>query len=183
MGAIIAEVINWRDIKLSTYLPFPCLITRPCREVHIPILAGIGVESAETSYAMPQPSQCALTQNFDRVVRKGDKQEKQLKLFAEQLGIFVDRAITGTLEPYKNLHACIYDMEARVIDRLKDLTVPDLLRVEEEMRIEEMRARVGGASSSSAPRVEGHVTRATVSLESQTLVTLSPATGDAHKIL
>ncbi|MCD7458755.1 hypothetical protein HAX54_039056 [Datura stramonium] len=33
---------------------------------------------------------------------------------------------------------------------------------------------VGGASSSSTPLVEGHITRATVSLESQTLVTSPP---------
>ncbi|MCD7457018.1 hypothetical protein HAX54_033913 [Datura stramonium] len=39
-----------------------------------------------------------------------------------------------------------------------------------------MLARVGGASSSSAPRVEGHVTRATIDSESMTLIITPPAT-------
>ncbi|MCD9646280.1 hypothetical protein HAX54_036001, partial [Datura stramonium] len=39
-----------------------------------------------------------------------------------------------------------------------------------------MRARIGGASFSLAPRVEGHVIGSTVSSESQTLITPPQAT-------
>ncbi|MCD9642242.1 hypothetical protein HAX54_028933 [Datura stramonium] len=114
---------------------------------------------------MPRSSEYAFTPaNFARVVRKADRQDKQLKLFAEQLGSFVDRAIIATLEPYKNLDACMDDMEVRerqppefLIDKFEesedDAHLIDLLgKVEEEMRIEEMRARVGGASSSLEPQ-------------------------------
>ncbi|MCE3215655.1 hypothetical protein HAX54_003127 [Datura stramonium] len=44
MVTIIADQINWRPVKLSTSLPFPCLITRLCREEHVPILVGIDVD-------------------------------------------------------------------------------------------------------------------------------------------
>ncbi|MCD7451263.1 hypothetical protein HAX54_010478 [Datura stramonium] len=151
-------------------------------------------------------------------------------MFAEQLGLFVDRAITVALAPYKHLHAHMEDMEARVNDRLKDLTVPELVRFAVELKKaqndilklqqewqpqefslvdfeeseddapfidllgeqpkekaelkeapkqsrveEEMRAKVGGTSSSSAPPVERHVTGATIHSESTTLATLPPA--------
>ncbi|MCD7462477.1 hypothetical protein HAX54_048616 [Datura stramonium] len=166
IGAIIIEEMNCRVVKLSTSLPFPCLITRLCREAYVPILTGIDVEtyvtknqnarametstepagvategklvyqvspihtftpstssaantqsegeSDETSSAMSRSSQYAFTLvNFSRVVRKADRQDKQLKLFVEQLGPFVDRAITTALEPYKHLHARMDEMEAR----------------------------------------------------------------------
>ncbi|MCE3049759.1 hypothetical protein HAX54_045735 [Datura stramonium] len=48
IGAIITEKMNCRAVKLSTSLPFPCLITRLCREAHVPILAGIDVETYAT---------------------------------------------------------------------------------------------------------------------------------------
>ncbi|MCE3214674.1 hypothetical protein HAX54_053030 [Datura stramonium] len=48
-----------------------------------------GLQSAETLSTMPQSSQHAFTPaNFARVVKKADKQEKQLKLFADQLVLF-----------------------------------------------------------------------------------------------
>ncbi|MCE3050706.1 hypothetical protein HAX54_047913 [Datura stramonium] len=49
MGVIIAKEINWRVVKLSTSLPFPCLITQLCREAHVPILAGKDVETYATN--------------------------------------------------------------------------------------------------------------------------------------
>ncbi|MCD7448188.1 hypothetical protein HAX54_039144 [Datura stramonium] len=97
MGDIITEDMNYRVVKLSTSLPFPCLITRLCREAHVPILVGIDVETYAT-------------------------------------------------------------------------------KVEEEMCIKEMRARVGGSSSISASRVDRYVTRATIHLESATLITSPLAT-------
>ncbi|MCD9640698.1 hypothetical protein HAX54_026151 [Datura stramonium] len=155
MVEIIIEDMNCREVKFSTSLPFPCLITRLCKEAHVPIFAGIDVEtyatkkydlekskdesryelklhkqipkvfepnaatqpkgeSIETSSTMPQSSQYAFTlANFARVIKKADRQDRQLKLFAEQLGLFVNRAITAALEPYKHLHARMGDMEAR----------------------------------------------------------------------
>ncbi|MCD7460815.1 hypothetical protein HAX54_044494 [Datura stramonium] len=71
----------------------------------------------------------------------------------------------------QHLPALMDDMEARVNDRIKGLTMPELARAEEEMR-----SRVGGASFSSTPRVEGYITWAIVSLEFSTLITLPPAT-------
>ncbi|MCE5166625.1 hypothetical protein HAX54_022810 [Datura stramonium] len=68
------------------------------------------------------------------MVRKADIQDKQLKLFVEQLGPFVDRAIKTALEPYKHLHAYMDDMEENVNDKLKDLTVPELERVAVELK-------------------------------------------------
>ncbi|MCE2055075.1 hypothetical protein HAX54_041893 [Datura stramonium] len=180
MGVIITEEMNYREVKLSTSLHFPCLITQLCREAHVPILVGIDVEtyatkkydlekskdesiyelnlqklilevfgpsgqntmktetstestreatrgklvyqaapihtftmstsgvtvtqpkgeSTETFSSMPQSLQYA----FTRVFRKADRQDKQLNLFDEQQGLFIDRAITATLEPYKHLH-------------------------------------------------------------------------------
>ncbi|MCD9638040.1 hypothetical protein HAX54_021706 [Datura stramonium] len=215
MEEIITQDMNFRAVKLSTSFPFPCLITRLCREAHVPIFAGIDVEiyatknydlekskdepiyelklhepipevfepigqnaratkastkpakeaiggelvcraspihtfipstsdaamtqperqSAETSSSMPRPSPYAFTPaNFSRVVRKADIQDKQLKLFAEQLGPFVNRVITDSLEPYEHLHARMDDMEVRVNDRLKDLTVLELSRVVAELK-------------------------------------------------
>ncbi|MCD9642241.1 hypothetical protein HAX54_028932 [Datura stramonium] len=49
MGAIIIEEINCRAMKLSTSLPFPCLITRLYREAHVPVLAGIDMETYATN--------------------------------------------------------------------------------------------------------------------------------------
>ncbi|MCD7471994.1 hypothetical protein HAX54_012816 [Datura stramonium] len=57
-----------------------------------------------------------------------------MKLFAEQLGLFVDRAIIASLEPYKSVHARIDAMEVTVNDRIKDLTVPDLARFAVELK-------------------------------------------------
>ncbi|MCD9646102.1 hypothetical protein HAX54_035629 [Datura stramonium] len=48
MGAIITKEINWRAVKLSTSLPFQCLITRLCREAHVPILVEIDVKAYST---------------------------------------------------------------------------------------------------------------------------------------
>ncbi|MCE3216869.1 hypothetical protein HAX54_008782 [Datura stramonium] len=60
--------------------------------------------------------------------------EKQLKLFAEQLGTFVNRAIISSLELYVRLHARIDDMEAQMNDRLKDIIVPDLAKFATELK-------------------------------------------------
>ncbi|MCE3051429.1 hypothetical protein HAX54_049815 [Datura stramonium] len=133
--------------SLMSGLPFNMGL---CREAHVPILAGIDVEtyatknafitqpkgeSAETSSFMLRSSQYVFTQEiFAQVVRKVDRQDKQLKLFAEQLGPFVNQAITTTLEPYKHLHVHMTDMEFRVNDRLKDLIVPELARVAIELK-------------------------------------------------
>ncbi|MCE3051869.1 hypothetical protein HAX54_051087 [Datura stramonium] len=46
--AIIFENFNWRVVKLSMSLPFPCLITHLCREAHVPILVGIDGETNAT---------------------------------------------------------------------------------------------------------------------------------------
>ncbi|MCD7459801.1 hypothetical protein HAX54_041999 [Datura stramonium] len=69
-----------------------------------------------------------------RAVKKADKQDKQLKLFAEQLGLFINRSVTTYLEPYKHFHARMDDMEARVNDRLKDLTLLESARVAVELK-------------------------------------------------
>ncbi|MCD7469132.1 hypothetical protein HAX54_007949, partial [Datura stramonium] len=107
-----------------------------------------GAESVETSFMVHPPSWYAFTPvNFAKVAQKADRREKQLKLFVVQLGTFVDRAIKVDLESYKNLHARLDDMEARVNEKLKDLTM-----------------------------VEGHATDATVSSESETLITPPPST-------
>ncbi|MCD7446256.1 hypothetical protein HAX54_048454 [Datura stramonium] len=89
------------DLKLHKQIP----------EVFRTIAATqLGVESAEMPSVMSRSSQYAFTlENFASMVRKVDRQVKQLKLFAEQLGLFVDRAITASLEPYKNLHARMDD--------------------------------------------------------------------------
>ncbi|MCD9558927.1 hypothetical protein HAX54_016620, partial [Datura stramonium] len=97
------------------------------QEVHVPILAGIDVQTYATKkydleksknesiYDMkihkPFPEYAFIQANFARVVRKVE--DKQLKLFAEKLGHFVHRAITTASEPYKNLHAWMYYMDVR----------------------------------------------------------------------
>ncbi|MCE2056138.1 hypothetical protein HAX54_044106 [Datura stramonium] len=45
IGVVIADEIKSQATTLSTSLPFPCLITRLCREAHVPILAGIDIET------------------------------------------------------------------------------------------------------------------------------------------
>ncbi|MCD7469274.1 hypothetical protein HAX54_008200 [Datura stramonium] len=53
--------------------------------------------------------------------------EAYVPILAEiDLGTFVDRAIVVALAPYEFLHDWIDNMEARVNERLKDLTMPDL---------------------------------------------------------
>ncbi|MCD7473210.1 hypothetical protein HAX54_014867 [Datura stramonium] len=123
------------------------------------------MESAETSSFMPQSS-----------------------------WIFVDRAIIDALELYKNLHARIDDMEARVNDRMKSLTMPDLARFEDSEEdvpfiylFGEQPKETGKFPRDSAgdgakshkkkhkKEIEAHATGATVSLESQTLITQPPA--------
>ncbi|MCD9646703.1 hypothetical protein HAX54_036761 [Datura stramonium] len=174
---------------------------------------------------LQQSSQYAfMPANFAKLVRKVDRNVKQMKLFVEQLGTFVDRAIEVALASCVSLHAHIDDMEARVNERLKDLTVPDLAkfvaklkkpkaarkfpregdedevksqkkkhrkrkqervdfledqrlsRPEEDMRLKEMRAYVGGASSSLTPRSIEQMMSFATSLESQTLLTPSTTT-------
>ncbi|MCE0481884.1 hypothetical protein HAX54_040062 [Datura stramonium] len=122
MGEIIAEEINCRVMKLSISLPFPCLITQLCREAHVPILARIDVEIYATK-------KYDLEKYMDKT-----RQEKQLKLFAKQLGTFVDRSIKVVLNPYKNLHASIDNMEAWLNDRLKELTMLDLTSFAAELK-------------------------------------------------
>ncbi|MCD9639397.1 hypothetical protein HAX54_023840 [Datura stramonium] len=150
MGVIIVNEINSRAMKLSTSLPFPCLIIRLCREAHLPIRARIDFETLATKkydlekskdeirygLKLRKPvTEYALTPaNFAKRVRKADIHEKQLKLFAEQLRTFVDRAITADLEPYVSLHACIDDMEAQINDRLKDLSMLDLAKFAAELK-------------------------------------------------
>ncbi|MCD7466418.1 hypothetical protein HAX54_003115 [Datura stramonium] len=134
--------------------------------------------------------------NLAKLVRRADKLEKRINLLVEQLGTFMYRAILDALEPYNNLHAQIDDMEARLNKRLKDLTAPDLakfavelkkaqddilkLQIEEDMRLEEMQAHVGGASSFLAPRAIGQAIGVVASSESQTLLTPSPASKVVH---
>ncbi|MCD7471993.1 hypothetical protein HAX54_012815 [Datura stramonium] len=48
IGALIVEEMHWRAVRLSTSFPFPCLITRLCNEAHVPILAGVDVETYAT---------------------------------------------------------------------------------------------------------------------------------------
>ncbi|MCD7462421.1 hypothetical protein HAX54_048514 [Datura stramonium] len=128
------------------------------------------------------------------------KDETRYNLKLHKLVIKVLRSggqgIAIALELYESLHTCIDDMEAWVNEILKDLTMPDkfvvelkkaqdyiaklqqkrLFIVEEEIILEEMRARFGGAYSCLAPIAEVHAIGATVSSELQTLITPLPAT-------
>ncbi|MCE3216078.1 hypothetical protein HAX54_004741 [Datura stramonium] len=141
---IIEDEMRARETKFSISYPFPCLVTRLCKEAHVQILVGIdvdmienkkhdlekskdeirhnlqlhktelacfstplststpstysvaaaaqGVESTKTSSAALQDSQYAFTPaNFAKLVKRADRHKKQNKLFAEQLGSFVDR--------------------------------------------------------------------------------------------
>ncbi|MCD7458838.1 hypothetical protein HAX54_039364, partial [Datura stramonium] len=55
----------------------------------------LGVDSAEMLSSMPQFSKYAFTPtNLARVFKNADRQEPQIKVLAEQLGLFVDSAIT-----------------------------------------------------------------------------------------
>ncbi|MCD7470064.1 hypothetical protein HAX54_009632 [Datura stramonium] len=81
-----------------------------------------GVESTETLSAAPQTLYYAFTpSNFVKLVKREDRHEKQMKLFAEQLETFMNRDSAAALAPHKSLHARIDDMEAQVNERLKDL--------------------------------------------------------------
>ncbi|MCD9639400.1 hypothetical protein HAX54_023912 [Datura stramonium] len=118
----------------------------------------LGVESAEASSAMPQSSEYAfIPANFTKVVRKENIQEKHLKVFAKLLDLFADRAITAALEPYKNLHACIDDMEVRANDRLKDLTIQYLVRSGAGMMVGPKAHQLGDRPSPAASCSEGKV--------------------------
>ncbi|MCD9638112.1 hypothetical protein HAX54_021843 [Datura stramonium] len=119
--------------KLPTSTPSTSVATK----------AQQGAEPVQTSSMVHPPLWYAFTLvNSAKVVKKADRREKQLKLFVVQLGTFVDIAVKADFYSYKNLHARLDDMEARVNDKLKDHTMSDL------------------------ERVEGHATDATVSSES-----------------
>ncbi|MCD9638924.1 hypothetical protein HAX54_023099 [Datura stramonium] len=106
---------------------------RVAKENIDPAGAAIGTKfvghAAEIPTATPSTSA-----NFSKMLRKEYIHEKQLKLFAEQLGTFVDRAITTSLDSYVSLHSRIDDMETPVNDRLKDLTVLDLAKFAVEFK-------------------------------------------------
>ncbi|MCD7455029.1 hypothetical protein HAX54_026812 [Datura stramonium] len=171
IGAIIGEVINYRVVKLSTSLPFPCLFTRLYREAHVPILARIDVETHATKkYDLKKSKdesiyKLKLHKPIPKVFGPSGQNARATETSTELVGEatereLVDQAITSALELYKHLHAHMDDMEARVNDRLKDLIVPKLQGLQ-----------VSGASSSSAPPVERHVTGATIHSESTALAT------------
>ncbi|MCE3216533.1 hypothetical protein HAX54_006791 [Datura stramonium] len=50
MGAIITDEMMWRVMRLSLLVLFPWVITRVCREAHVPILAGTNVETYGTKW-------------------------------------------------------------------------------------------------------------------------------------
>ncbi|MCD7468160.1 hypothetical protein HAX54_006110 [Datura stramonium] len=91
------------------------LSTWLCRQAHVPILAGIDVDTY-------------VIKKYD-LEKSKDESRYDLKLHKTICDVRVqwsnckDRAIIAALELYKNLHARVDDMEVRVNDRLKDLTV------------------------------------------------------------
>ncbi|MCD7462398.1 hypothetical protein HAX54_048417 [Datura stramonium] len=135
-----------------------------------------GKESTETSSTAPQTSHYAFTPS----------------IFAEKLGSFVDRAILATLVPYESLHARIDDMEEqeRLPQAFPILTIEELdeeepfinllgkypKTLEEDLSLEELQAHISGASSSSVARVADQTCGAMISSDSQTFITLPPAT-------
>ncbi|MCE3049226.1 hypothetical protein HAX54_044418 [Datura stramonium] len=145
MGVIIADGMNSRAVKLSTSLPFQCLITQLCREAHVLILAGIDVE-------IPATKKYDLEKSKDKIryllklhklvieVFRSSGQSARVAYATttplEQLQgwSLLAIAITATSESYAILHTHINDMEAQANDRLKDLTVPDLAKFIAELK-------------------------------------------------
>ncbi|MCD7446130.1 hypothetical protein HAX54_041515, partial [Datura stramonium] len=77
--------------------------------------------------SVPKSSQYASTPtNFARTLRRENRHEKQMKLFIEYLGTFIDTATIATLALYVNLHARIDDMEVGENEGLKDLIIKDI---------------------------------------------------------
>ncbi|KAG5605588.1 hypothetical protein H5410_027080, partial [Solanum commersonii] len=70
-------------------------------------------EATNTTSSLLQVLAYELTPtNFSRLSKWVDKHKKKLKLLAEQLGPFVDRALPKALYPYSNMHARMNAMEA-----------------------------------------------------------------------
>ncbi|MCD9641970.1 hypothetical protein HAX54_028529 [Datura stramonium] len=66
--------------------------------------------------------------NIAKLFRKADRHEKQMKLFADQLGTFVDRAIVATLAPYESM----FDMfnAARLPPHYEELKAITMVKTE-----------------------------------------------------
>ncbi|MCE2055320.1 hypothetical protein HAX54_042411 [Datura stramonium] len=128
MGVIITKEMMWRAVRLSTSLSFPCLITQPCREAHVPILSSIDVET----YSIKR---CDLEKSKDES-RYDLKLHKQIPEVISPSGL-IARATKASIK----------------------------------LAGEATGAEVGGASSNSAPQVEGHVIGSKIHLDSTTLVT------------
>ncbi|MCE5165754.1 hypothetical protein HAX54_012052 [Datura stramonium] len=125
------------------------------REAHVPILAGIDMEL----YA---------TKKYD-LEKSNDKSRYDLRLYKLILEVFrssgqTARTTETTDPPGEATRAELFFHVAPI-----PTSTPSAYE-------EDMRARVGGASSSLAPQVKDHVIEATVSSESQTLITPPPAT-------
>ncbi|MCE3214829.1 hypothetical protein HAX54_053454 [Datura stramonium] len=145
-------------------------------------LAEAGVESAETSSVVHQPSQYAFIQvNFAKVVNDRLKvlivphlvrfedelkkaQDDILKLQQErqpqEFPKYPRDDVVDEGKSHKKNH------KKRKKEKAELREAQRLSRVEEEMRLKEMRAWDGGTSSSSAPIVEGNMTSVAVSSKS-----------------
>ncbi|MCD7447509.1 hypothetical protein HAX54_031004 [Datura stramonium] len=150
-----------------------------------------GMNSTETSSAAPQTS---LAIKFC-VVKKAEKYEKQIRLFIEQLGTFVDRVISTALVWYEGLHARIDNMEARersaqvlpnpIIEE-SEVEEPyiDLLsehskassKLPQEGDEEKEKSKRRKHRKKTKSKVDDYVSGAEIALESQTLITPPPAT-------
>lgn len=84
-------------------------------------------EREENTVVAAPVSEYALTpQNFKKLVKQGKKFEAQLRLFANQFKSAVDKKIKKAMAPFLTLHGRIDEMEHRVNERLKEMSVPDL---------------------------------------------------------
>ncbi|MCE3215211.1 hypothetical protein HAX54_001282 [Datura stramonium] len=123
-----------RKINFSTSLSFSRFVTRLCKEAYVLIFSRIDVETTTNKKRylekfkdepmhdlrlhklVPEvfgPSGQETRVAGDNIDIAGvDRHGKQMKLFAEQLGNLVYKAIAAALASYESLHALIDDMEA-----------------------------------------------------------------------
>lgn len=63
--------------------------------------------------------------NFTKKVKAHKVFKRQLSAWTKEFKPFVDRTMAKAIKTYENLHARMYDIEERVKNRLKELSIID----------------------------------------------------------